>query len=130
MFPKLEPLFKTKLFKCYETVMQFKDINHVIGLTTHLHQGVLNFKIVSNVRFPLTILTFRVAKFKCPRVLGDQKISEDNQELRPGCPPDYQIFCERIDPKVFIPTNLSSYFSLTNKNSSVRTSTTYIYIIR
>ena len=70
----------------------------------------------------------RVAKFKCPRVLGDQEISEDNQELRPGCPPDYQIFCERIDPKMFIPTNLSSYFSLTNKNSSMRTSTSTTYI--
>ena len=33
----------------------------------------------------------RVAKFKRPRVLGDQKISEENQEFRPGCPPDYQI---------------------------------------
>ena len=69
-------------------------------------------------------IVFRVAKFKRPRVLGDQKISEDNQELRPGCPHDYQIFCERIDPKVFIPTNLSSYLSLTNKNSSMGTSTT------
>ena len=49
----------------------------------------------------------RVVKFKCPRFLGNQKISEDNQELRPGCPPDYQIFCERIDPKIFIPTNLA-----------------------
>ena len=68
----------------------------------------------------------RVAKFKRPRILGDQKISEDNQNLRPNCPPDYQIFRERIDPKCFIPTNLSSYLSLTNKNSSVRTSTTYI----
>ena len=37
-------------------------------------------------------MIFRVAKFKHPRVLDDQKISEDNQELRPGCPPDYQIF--------------------------------------
>ena len=62
-----------------------------------------------------------VAKFKHPRVLGDQKISEDNQELRPGCPPDYQIFCERIDPKIFIPTNLSSYLSL--MRMSMRTST-------
>ena len=43
----------------------------------------------------------RVAKFKRPRILGDQKISEDNQELRPGCPPDYQIFYERIDPTNF-----------------------------
>ena len=59
-------------------------------------------------------------------VLGNQKISKDNQKLRPGCPPDYQIFCERIDPKMFIPTNLSSYLSLTNKNSSMRTSTTYM----
>ena len=57
---------------------------------------------------------------------GDQKISEDNQELKSGCPPDYQIFCERIDPKIFIPTNLSSYLSHTSKNSSMRTSTTYI----
>ena len=61
-----------------------------------------------------------------PRVLGDHKISEDNQELRPGCSPDYHIFCERIDPKTSIPTNLSSYHSLTNKNSTKRTSTTYI----
>ena len=68
----------------------------------------------------------RVAKFKLPHVLGDQTIGEDNQELRPGCPPDYQIFCERIDPQISIPTNLSSYLSLTNKNSSMRTSTTYI----
>ena len=68
----------------------------------------------------------RVAKFKCPRILGDHKISEDNQELRPGCPPDYQIFCERIDPKFFTPTNLSSYISLTNENNSMGTSTTYM----
>ena len=34
----------------------------------------------------------RVAKFACPRVLDDQKLSEDNQKLRSGCPPDYQIF--------------------------------------
>ena len=34
----------------------------------------------------------RVAKFKCPRVLDDQQMSEDNQKLRPGCPPDYQVF--------------------------------------
>ena len=27
-----------------------------------------------------------------PRILGDQKICEDNHKLRPGCPPDYQIF--------------------------------------
>ena len=76
-------------------------------------------------------MLFRVAKFKRSLVLGDlilgdQKISEDNQELRPGCPPDYQIFYESIDPKLFIPTNVSSYLSLTNKNSGMRTSTTYI----
>ena len=65
---------------------------------------------------PLTLLhLLRVAKFKHPRILGDQKISEDNQELRLGCPSDYQIFCERIDPNIFIPTNLSSYLSLANK---------------
>ena len=34
----------------------------------------------------------REAKFACPRVHDDQKMSEDNQNLRCGCPPDYQIF--------------------------------------
>ena len=55
-------------------------------------------------------------------------MSEDNRKLRPGCPRDYQIFCERIDPKIFIPTNLSTYLSLTNENISMRTiyNTTYI----
>ena len=37
--------------------------------------------------------------------IGDQKISEKNEKLRPGCPPDYQNVCERIDPIFFIPTN-------------------------
>ena len=37
----------------------------------------------------------RVATFACPRVLDDQKMSEDNQKLRSGCPPDYQIFWEK-----------------------------------
>ena len=36
--------------------------------------------------------TFRVAKFVCPRVFDDQKMNEDNQNLRCSCPPDYQIF--------------------------------------
>ena len=35
----------------------------------------------------------RVAKFACPHVLDAQKLSEDNQYMRSGCPPDYhQIF--------------------------------------
>ena len=38
------------------------------------------------------MIRIRVAKFACPRVLDDQKMSEDNQRLRSGCPPDYQIF--------------------------------------
>ena len=70
----------------------------------------------------------RVAKFKRPHLLNEQKRSEGNQKLRPGCPPDYQIFCERIDPKMFIPTNLSSYLSLINENSSVRTNITSIIL--
>ena len=37
----------------------------------------------------------RVAKFTCPRVLDDQKMNEDNQELRSGCPPDYEKFGEK-----------------------------------
>ena len=74
-----------------------------------------------------------VAKFKCPRVLDGQKISEDNQEisednqkLRPGSLSHYQIFCEIIYPEIVILTNLSSYLSLTNKNKRMRTNTTYI----
>ena len=59
-------------------------------------------------------------------VLCDQKIIEDNHKLRPGCPPDYQMFCGRIEPKIFTSTNLLSYLSLTNKNGSMTTSTTYI----
>ena len=39
--------------------------------------------------------SYKVAKFVCPRVLDDQKMSEDNQKLRSGCPPDYQIFWEK-----------------------------------
>ena len=35
---------------------------------------------------------YRVAKCACPHVLDDRKLSEDNQKLRSGCPPDYQIF--------------------------------------
>ena len=68
----------------------------------------------------------RVAKSKRPRVIDDQEMREDNQKLRPGCPPNYQICCERIEPKIFILTNLLSYLSLTNKNSSIRTNTTYV----
>ena len=66
-------------------------------------------------------LDVRVTKFKHPLILGDQQISEENQNLRPGCPPDYQIFCEKIDARIYIPT---CYFSLNNKNSRRRTSTT------
>ena len=36
----------------------------------------------------------RVAKFKRPRILGDQKISENNQKLRPL--QDYQIFVKEL----------------------------------
>ena len=82
--------------------------------------------VTSKSHFSMKLTVFRVAKFRCPCVLDIQKISEDNKNLRPGCPPDYQFFCERIDHKIFIPTNLSSYLSLTNKNRSMRTSTTYM----
>ena len=43
------------------------------------------------------LINGRVAKFVCPNVLGDQKMSEDNKKLRSGCPPDsdYQIFLEK-----------------------------------
>ena len=52
--------------------------------------GVLFFPVL------LTSMSHRVAKFACPRVLDDQKMSEDNQKMRSGCPPDYQIFWENI----------------------------------
>ena len=42
--------------------------------------------------FGLKDSLFRVAQFKRPCVLCNQKIIENNQNLRPGCPPDYQIF--------------------------------------
>ena len=38
---------------------------------------------------PGTGVPFRVAKFVC---LDNQKLSEDNQKLRTGSPPDYEIF--------------------------------------
>ena len=63
-----------------------------------------------------------VAKFKRPRVLCDQKISEDKQELRPGCPPDYQIFfMKELTEKLSSP-QIFQVISLINKNSSMRTS--------
>ena len=37
-------------------------------------------------------------------VLNDQKLSEDNQKLRSGCPPDYQIFLGNI-LKIVVHTN-------------------------
>ena len=42
------------------------------------------------------ITNTRVAKCACPRVLDDQKMNEDNQKLRCGCPPEYQIFGVKI----------------------------------
>ena len=43
------------------------------------------------INYPQVVIG-RVAKFACPRVLDDQKMSEDNQKLRSGCPPDYEKF--------------------------------------
>ena len=74
---------------------------------TFIHYEVLTMDGDPGNQYLESIDKCRVAKFNRPCVRGYQKISEDNQELRPGCPPDYQIFCERIDPKIFIPTNLS-----------------------
>ena len=68
--------------------------------------------------FPLNRHTSldRLAEFKRPRVLDNQKISEDNQELRPGCPPDYQMFCEIIDQKEIHPNkSLTLSFSFQQK---------------
>ena len=60
-------------------------------------------------RAPYTSCPFkcRVAKFACPRVLDDRKMSEDNQILRLGCPPDYQIFLGKSYLKIIICTKLS-----------------------
>ena len=58
-----------------------KTQSALLKLSPHLDDGQETYLFIE----------VRVAKFKRPRVLGDQKISEDNQELRPGCPPDYQI---------------------------------------
>ena len=56
-----------------------------------MHVACRATKVLSKTCTSINVI-FRVAKLKHPRVLGDQKISEDNQILRPGCPPDYQIF--------------------------------------
>ena len=45
------------------------------------------------------------------RVLDDQKKSEDNQKLRFGCAPDYQIFWEENILKIIIHTNSLSFYS-------------------
>ena len=45
-----------------------------------------------------------VAKFTCPHVLDDHKMSEDNQQLRSVCPPDYHIFW-KIILKIIVHTN-------------------------
>ena len=57
-------------------------------------QAVLHVLVVAQLRVAeKQKRRVRVAKFKRPRVLGDQKINEVNQEFSPGCPPDYQMFC-------------------------------------
>ena len=66
------------------------------------------------------MVNLRLAKFKRPRVLNNQKMSEDNEKWLSS------FFCESIDTEIVILTNLSSYLSLTNKNSSMKTNTTYI----
>ena len=53
--------------------------------------GGLPYNDIHNFTYNLDPLP-RVAKLACPRVLDDQKMSEDNQNLRCGCPPDYQIY--------------------------------------
>ena len=38
---------------------------------------------------------FRVTTFKCPCVIEDQNMCEDNQNVRPGCSPDTRfLYCE------------------------------------
>ena len=37
------------------------------------------------------LINSRVAKFKCPHVLDNQKMDDDSQKLRLGCPPDSHI---------------------------------------
>ena len=73
----------------YDSV-SFPNIREILG---HCQTSELSlcFRIICNILFK----SYRVAKFACPRVLDNQKKSEDNQKLRSGCPPDYQIFWEK-----------------------------------
>ena len=93
------------------------DLSHTVRVTQD-HAWREN---MGEVRFTYTSTE---AKFKCPRVLGDQKIIEDNQELRPGCSPDYHIFfVKELTQKFSSQLIFQVIFLFTNKNSSMRTYT-------
>ena len=61
-------------------------------------------KYITFIDFDRVLFQVRVAKFACPRVLDDQKMGEENQKLRFGCPPDYQIFWGKY-LKIIVHTN-------------------------
>ena len=72
---------------------------------------------------PIFPISPRIAKFKRPHILGDQKISEDNQELRPGCS---RHFVKELTQKFSSQQIFQVIFLLPTKNSSMRTSTTFM----
>ena len=66
----------------------------------------------------------RVAKCECPRVLNDQKLSEDKTKLRVGCPADYEnISAKNLILKVLF--NISASASiLSSQNTCMETNNT------
>ena len=60
----------------------------------------------------MTFFCDGAAKFACPRVLDDQKLKEDNQKFRFGCPPNFQIFLEKNILKIIVHTNSLSFDSM------------------
>ena len=45
------------------------------------------------------------------RVSSTTKMSEDNQNFRSGCPPDYQMFCEKNILKMIVYRKSLSFYS-------------------
>ena len=62
---------------------------------------------------------------KLPRILSDQKISEDNQKLGLVVLLTARLFAKELTQKLSSPKNVFDR-SLTNKISSMRTCTTYV----
>ena len=79
------------MFEQCQTQYAIKIAHYESGSNTFCTLGTFQPKATLHVLL-LNCIRSRGAKFACPPVLDDQKLSEDNQKLRFGCPPDDQIF--------------------------------------